>query len=182
MSNFNKLLLLSALAFMLVIVGCSQEESPTQSVPDQESEVPADVQQQMKLAEQYERLIEAMDPFVSQAENGQYVFDEAGFASAQSLLSGSDQQIVNQLRDGISIVNEKVQELTESGAAAKIWFQWYWWGYKECYSEYSAVWMLDLMSRSGYGYSLWYYASRYHYSYGYFCIGHTWAGGVWITL
>ncbi len=181
MLRFKSLLLVSALAFMLVIVGCSNEESPTQAVQHQESDIPADVQQQMQLAEQYERLIEAMDPYVTEGQDGQYAFDEAGFVSQHASLPESDQQIVGQLKDGIPIANQKIQELNQSGAAAKVWFQWYWWGYKECYSEYSAEWMLDLMSRSGYAYPLWYVASRYHYSYGYFCIGHTWAGGVWIT-
>ena len=163
------------LAIMFLLPGCSGVKAPVASEPEQPF-----AKEQAKAA-QYEQMIAAMDPYVTQTKDGQYVFDEAGFKAAHSSIAGSDLETVLNLQKGIPIANQKIQEMNESPAIAKIEFYWYWWGYKECYSELSAVYMLDLMSRSGYAYPIYLWAQYYYYHYSRFCINHTWAGGIWIT-
>ncbi len=188
MLRFKSLLLVSALAFMLVIVGCSNEESPTQAVQNQESDIPADVQQQMQLADQYERLIEAMDPYVTEGSDGQFTFYEAGFVSQHGSLPASDQQIVNQLRDGITIVNAEIgKDRSGQPNALGSYCNYYWWGKKCCYWGDQAQQLIFAMTVgsgiSGFGllagYAGW--AQYLVWKYGMFCLNGMWGGPVWLT-
>ncbi len=164
---------------VMIIVACSQQ--PTEPVTSANSEASDQVADHEALAKQYEKVIAAMDPYVTEQPNGEYVFDEAGFAATNASLPADEQQLVSELKDGIAIVNQKLPEL-KSEAYAKVWFRWYWWGYKECYSELSAEYMLDAMQFSIYGLAIYPAAKWLHYTFGYFCIYHTWAGGVWANL
>ncbi len=165
-----------------MIQGCSENDKVVEPVVQEQSDIPVDVQQQLAQAEQYERLIAVMDPYINQSASGEYVFDEAGFAATQASLPVDDQTVIIQLKEGIPVVNQKLQDLIESDIAAKVWFRWYWWGYKECYSELSAEYMLDAMQFSMWGLAIYPAAKWLHYHFGYFCIYHTWAGGVWANL
>lgn len=185
--NLIFMLLIGVIALMTY--GCSFLENDDQKTsigPDGNQSAVADSMAQLAEFEaqsaRYELWVGKMDPYVTKTESGEYVFDEAEFTAQYGLITGSDKTIVHDLKGSIPIANQKIQELSESGVAAKIWFKWYWWGYKECYSQLSAEYMLEFMNSVTQLKPFWAWAKYYHYYYGYFCINHSWAGGIWITL
>lgn len=164
--------MICAIMYPLFLTGCS--ESPI----DAQVNTPAPIEQQVTPQEHW---ITAMDPFVTQGTDGMYTFDEVAFGDAYGVLVDSDLVVVAELKASISVANQKIREDTLTGSLAKIWFYRYWWGYKECYSELSAEYMLDLMSISVVTWPAYFSAKSYYYRYGQFCINRSWVGMVWIT-
>lgn len=159
--------------------GCG-ERSPASSQSD--PALDRDTQGQMADAERREYWIAQMGSFVTQSDDGTYVFDEAGFTAAYGSLPDTDQAVFNELKQCIPIANQKVREMPLSDGMAKLTFSRYWWGYKECYSELSAEYMLDFMQISAYGYPAYVWAKYFYYNYGRFCVNHSWLPpAIWIT-
>ncbi len=176
---FRMIALFMVAVMMVPIVGCSQK--PTEPMKDQEPvQDPAIVaaEQQAKL---YEAVIAKMDKYVTTNADGTFNSDYQGFLSANQL-TGDEMKVADELNKGILVVNQKILEMANTGAVAKVWFQRYWWGYKECYSELSAEYMLDGMLLTIYGLAIYPSAKYLYYHFGYFCIYHTWIGGVWANL
>lgn len=169
----------SIIAATIVITSCSKTDAPTSPTQSTKPDIPADVQAQMVQAEQYERLIQAMDPYVTQDASGAYVFDVAGFGAQHASLPTDDQKVVDELTGGIAVANQKIQEANQPGVAAKISTYYYWWGWKDCFSELSAVYMLSVLEH--YAYPVWFWAQYYYYHNGRFCVCHPWVGGIWIS-
>ncbi len=166
----------------LISAGCGEKTPVNAPVTLEAVQQPiTDTEAQEAQARLYEAWIARMDPYVTQNADGTYMFNEAAFADMYGRLADSDRIVVTGLQKCIPVVNAKVKESVPSGGAAKIWFQWYWWGYKECYSQLSAEYMLDLAQVSVYGYPAYVWAKYYYYHYGQFCIYHTWVGGMWIS-
>ena len=181
------MMLLVMCSMMFMTIGCSEnsdnpivnsnaDEVVIVTTPEGEKVeiLQSEIDKFIAQSESYQNMIKSMDPFVAQSPEGEFKFDENGFIANNSDVGNSG--IFIDLKQGINIVNQKIDEQRRSGVAAKIWYQWYWWGFKECYSEYSAHVMIDFLSRGGWAsYALYYAADYYHYHYGYFCLYRYWS-------
>jgi len=185
-------MLLAMCSMFFMTIGCSedkdnpvansQDEMVTITTPDGEVlEISqAEIEKFTSQSKMYEAMIDAMDPYVSQNGDGTFVLDYEAFLSSQGQsLTAEEMEIAQNFNSGISVVNQKIQEAAQSGTAAKIWRTYRWWGYQDCFSELSAINMLEVIKMVMP--PLWFWANYYYYHYSYFCICHPWAGGIWIS-
>lgn len=125
-------------------VGCVD----TAVEPKQETPVDPAIVANDALAQQIQKWIDRMDPYVSQLADGTFSIDYASFQQQYPNLTPEDQATVEGLRDGIPAQNEYV--LTNGGGkgnsveSAACWT--WWWGAKCCFSGNDAETAIYLVS------------------------------------
>jgi hypothetical protein len=177
-------LLALPLAIMFLLPGCTGVKAPTVSEPEQPF-----AKEEAKAA-LYESWIAQMDPYVSQAKDGQYVFDEVGFNATHTLIAGTDLAAVQELTQGIPIVNaQMLQEAKNPGSTALGQACWYfWWGHKCCYwganAQRAIGWLryFGTLPAIGFVGKFWeQVANNIYLAHGGFCTNMNWLGTCWMS-
>ncbi|MFH0852952.1 MAG: hypothetical protein V1853_00920 [bacterium] len=194
----------TTLAFFMLAMflpACS-ENMPTEQETTQQEDTTDDFTALEQEAELYQYWIDQMDSFVTQSEDGTYVFDQEAFLGSlsndrselvqQLALSDEDNpdsKVILELMESIDIGNEQI--LSEKAALwSGCWTRW--WGRKCCYAGGDAEYTIHLMNISAWISSLNWISGAIMHAYAYwagylnsncggFCINATWVGGVWLT-
>jgi len=187
-------------SFMLVMTafhGCSnQDDSPTASTGSEEVVIQDDDQIEISDAELaaftvqaklYQKLIDEMDPYVTENKDGTYSFDSVGFQAVSQNFNDDDKVVINDLKKGIPIVNGMILKNSASKTLGSACW-WYWWGQRCCYWGSTAHYYVMVLAMGGpipvfgWGYAVFAaWAGYFTNVYGGFCFNRTWAGGVWLT-
>ncbi len=185
--------LFSVLFTATLFTGCDNQDTPVEPTQSAEPTVPADIRQYQDEAEQYERVISMMDPYVTQTKAGIYVFDESGFAANQAVLSAEEQAIVDELHSSIAIVNAEISKgHRESTIALGYYCNYYWWGHRCCYTGPTAAQLANALTGAGVS-AVWFpyfgavsaglgsILQACYIAWDGFCLNGSWIGGFWIT-
>jgi|GEM_PF-1895274 len=203
----HKKLLTATMIFIVatfVVIGCSESDKSIDPISQTKHSfvgedgktytydtADPDFIEAKKQSEVLENWIERMDPYVTENKDGTYDFDHTSFEATYGELDGINKSIVKQLKEGIPIVNQKIQEKGRTGApsAAGLYMQWHWWGITYCYTGYTAYLATAMITATGklpyvgwlIGISYGSWAAYLTATYGGFCSNQTWNGIVWLS-
>lgn len=200
----NYMMMIAMYSMMFMTIGCSDtEDGPvapntnddivTFTGPDGE-EIQISQTEIDKFATQsqaYENMIEAMDPYVTENQDGTYRFDADAFMATNSKMNELGNKVYSNLAKGIPVINQKIlAEKRSSGSTAlSSYCNYYWWGACCCYTGSQGWSIVSIVTISSWAppplkwisRSLAVYLGWYMSVYGGFCLNQSWIGGQWIT-
>lgn len=167
-------------------VGCVD----TAVEPKRETPVDPAIVANDALVQKMQTWIARMDPFVTQHADGTYSIDYPAFQRSYTLVDTGDAKVIEDLRNGVAIVNESIMREGKRGQdsceSAQCW-RW-WWGMKCCYSGIEAQRAIYLVTIGalipGLGAPMVYLAATMQYYlnvYGVFCVTSTINNVTWIS-
>lgn len=206
MKSISWILILVQLTLPMVMMqGCSNEESTATQPPDNPGLTP-EVQAQLDQAEQYEYWIGLMEPFVQPLADGTYQlgwerFLESIRSSHPAVVAfyagagktDADTELVSRLRQSLDEGNRRILEAAKNGTVDELMGSacWnYWWGRRCCFWGREAIGIMIAVNAGTsvpvYGWTLIPYAVAISWNvavYNGFCLNSSWAwpSGFWIT-